>query len=105
MGTAETASRRSAIEILTQMLLAYRTGAVASDSIKDLSHLRADQVARYMAFLSSHKLIEQGPEADEYSITPLGTETLREFEVVVGRLRDMQGQSTSGNIPEALAAA
>ncbi len=90
MSKAVIGGRRSAIEILYEMLSVTRKGGVNKTAIMYLSNLSYDQLLRYLSFLSAHGLLEKDDASGHYRITARGIDTLDQVSGVLTLLRDLQ---------------
>ena len=96
MAKAVIGGRRSAIEILFEMLSVCSNGGVNKTAIMYLSNLSYDQLLRYLNFMCSNSLVIHNATTGHYHITPKGQDTLEQVEGVINLLRDLQLEEETG---------
>lgn len=79
--------RRSAIEIIYEMLMVCRAGANKT-AVMYRSNLSHDQLVRYLGFLETQGLIHRNDQG-RYLLTQQGDETLKQIEAVIRVLGDL----------------
>ena len=80
-----TGGRRSAVEIVQEILTVCDNGGVNKTAIMYKSNLSYDQLCRYLALLSEQDLIRKNDEG-RFQITPSGQNTLRQMSSVLRAL-------------------
>ena len=83
-----TGGRRSAIEIVREILSACNSGGARKTAIMYGSNLSYDQLCRYLALLSSRGLIEE-EDHGHFRLTTRGQRTLRQVASVVRTLGEV----------------
>ena len=92
-------NRRSAIEIVSEILSVCRNGTVNKTAIMYRSNLSFEQLQRYLAFLHDQRLLHR-QESGQYAITSRGHEILSQINEVMDLLRGLQsgqGGDIDGN--------
>jgi len=80
-----TGRRRSAVEIVQDILSVCDNGGVNKTAIMYKSNLSYDQLRRYLVLLSEQDLIRKNDEG-RFQITPSGKKTLRQMSSVLNAL-------------------
>ena len=85
MRNPEVGTRRSAIEIVHEVLFACSNGGINKAAIMYRCGLSYVQLRRYLARLCDQGLLQAG-DTGHYQITPKGRETLKQASTVIGTL-------------------
>ena len=88
-------SRRSAPEIVAEILGMCLNDAIGKTAIMYRCNLSFEQLQRYLAFLQAQCLLEKN-EAGLFCITPRGQDVLLQVQELVGLLRDLQESLQEG---------
>lgn len=81
--------RRSAIEIIFEMLSVCQEGEANKTAVMYRSNLSHSQLNRYLAFLEHQQLISRGARG-RYQLTDKGETTLNQISEVLEILSDLQ---------------
>ena len=92
MTNAVLGGRRSAIEIVHEILSVCDNGGVNKTAIMYRSNLSYDQLRRYLSLLSGQHLIERN-EAGRFETTPSGEETMKQVSTVLGTLQELRRET------------
>ena len=87
--------RRSAIEILFEMLSVCKEGGANKTAIMYLSNLSYDQLLRYLDFLNAHNLVLRDDRSGHFHITDRGQDTLNQVQGVIDLLRELQEEEAT----------
>lgn len=85
--------RRSAIEIIYDMLSVCRTGEANKTAVMYRSNLSHSQLMRYLVFLNDQGLVEKD-RSGKYHLTSKGDQLLDQISEVLDVLSDLQDEGT-----------
>jgi len=86
MPSQVTGGRRSAIEIVHEILSVCDNGGCNKTAIMYRSNLSYEQLRRYLSLLSTQQLIDRN-DVGHFQVTPRGRKTMRQMATVMRSLR------------------
>ena len=86
---ASVGSRRSAVEIIYDIMSVCMSGGANKTAIMYRSNLSHDQLIRYLQYLSDQELLEK--DASRFRLSDKGRDVLDEVSQVIQLLRGLRG--------------